>query len=252
MKTDAGDVRTLWYGFENKATKPVLFDMHGGGFILMSAEADDAMNRVIHEAVGCKIISIDYALAPEYPFPKAVDEVYAVVKAVHDGAERYGIDPCRMAIGGHSAGGNLATATCIQANRRRAFSFACQVLDYPPLDLATSPYDKPCPKGAIKPHTAAVYDACYIAPEQASNPLASPVYGSDEDLMGMPPALLILAGHDSLHDEGAHYAAMLKAAGVAVEMHDFPDEKHGFTYFRSKAAPAAMGLITDFLKRHLG
>lgn len=251
LETEAGTVRTLWYGFNNKRVTPVFFGMHGGGFILMNAEADNAMNTTICKTLACKVVSIDYSLAPERPFPVAVDEVYAVVKEVHKNAERHGVNPQRMAIGRHSAGGNLATATCIQANRKKEFRFACQVLDYPPLDLATSPFDKPFPKGAIKPQTAAIYDACYIAPQQAKNPLASPVYASGEDVKGMPPALVILAGHDSLHDEGAKYAELLKQAGAEVELHDFPEEKHGFTYFRSKAVPEAMKLITDFLNKHL-
>jgi len=251
LETEAGTVRTLWYGFEDETIKPVYFDMHGGGFILMSADADDAMNTSILETVGCKVISIDYSLAPEHPFPSALNEVYAVVKQVHENAGEYGVDPDHMAIGGHSAGGNLATATCIQANRKREFAFACQMLDYPPLDLATSPYEKPYPKGAIKPKSAAAYDACYIKPEQSKNPLVSPVYATEDDLKGMPPTLLILAGRDSLHDEGVRYAELLKDAGVALALHEFPNEKHGFTYFRSKAVPDATKLITDFFSKYL-
>jgi len=251
LETEAGTVRTLWYGFEDKTVKPVFFDMHGGGFILMNAEADEAMNVSIHQTTGCKVISIDYALAPEYPFPTAVNQVYAVVKEVHKNAARYGIDPERMAIGGHSAGGNLAAGACIQSVRKGEFRFACQMLDYPPLDLATSPYDKPCPKGAIKPGQAATYDACYINPAQAKDPLVSPVYAEKEELSKLPPTLIILAGYDSLHDEGAVYARLLEEAGVVVELHEFPEEKHGFTYFRSKALPRAMELITGFLDKYL-
>jgi acetyl esterase len=251
LETEAGRVRALFYGFEDEAVKPVLFDMHGGGFILMDAAADEAMNVRLQSDVGCKIISIDYTLAPEHPFPAAVQQVYAVVKAVHDHAEEYKIDPRRMAIGGHSAGGNLAAVTCIQAGAKREFEFACQLLDYPPLDLATSPYDKPCPRGAIKPKQAATYDACYVDPGEARNPLVSPVYATRDQLTGLPPALLILAGHDSLYDEGAKYGRLLAEAGVTVETHVFPEEKHGFTYFRSKGAPQALDLMSVFLKKNL-
>lgn len=251
IETEVGPVRTLLYGFDDDAVKPVFFDMHGGGFILMSAEADGAMNTTLREAVGCKIVSIDYALAPEHPFPTAVNQAYAVVKELYTNAEKYGIDPSRMAIGGHSAGANLATVTCIQAARKKEFGFACQVLDYPPLDLATSPYDKPCPKGVIKPKDAAMYDACYIEPSQAKDPLVSPVYAEREELSGLPPTLLILAGQDSLHDEGAKYGDLLREAGVTVEQHDFTTEVHGFTYYRSKEAPRAIQLMADYLKKHL-
>ena len=248
--TEAGPVRVLCYGFEDKTTKPVFFDLHGGGFILMSADADARMNHMILQAVDCKIVSIDYALAPEHPFPTAVNQIYAVVKEMHSNAGKYGIDPERMAIGGHSAGGNLATVTCIQAARKGGFKFVCQMLNYPPLDLATSPYDKPCPKGAIKPKAAATYDACYRDPSQAEDPLVSPVYASREELGAMPPALIILAGGDSLRNEGEKYAGLLKDAGVDVELSEFVKEKHGFTYFRSKETPTAMKLISDFLTKH--
>lgn len=239
LKTEAGTVRTLFYGFEDKTVKPILFDMHGGGFILMNAEADEPMNASIMKSVDCKIISIDYSLAPEHPFPCAADEVYAVVKEVFTNASKYGIDPSSMAIGGYSAGANLSTVTCIQAARKKKFSFACQMLNYPPVDLATSPYGKPCPKGAIKPKEAVTYDACYIEPAQADNPLVSPVYATKEELRDLPPAFIILAGFDSLHDEGAKLAKFMEEAGVAVEKHEFPEEKHGFTYYRSKAVPKA-------------
>lgn len=252
LRTEAGQVRTLWYGFDDPTVKPVFFDMHGGGFILMNADADGKMCAAFAKQAGCKVISIDYALAPEHPFPAAVDQVYAVVKEVHANAAKYGIDPDRMAIGGHSAGGNLAAAACILAARKAEFSFVCQVLDYPPLDLVTSPYDKPCPKGAIKPKTAEQYDLCYVMPEQRSDPLVSPVCAGEGELRLQPPALVILAGHDSLHDEGLRYGKMLENAGIPVELHEFPEEKHGFTYYGTKGGEEAIGLIGAYLKRMLG
>lgn len=165
--------------------------------------------------------------------------------------EKYGIDPNRMAIGGHSAGGNLATAACLMAADRSEFGFVCQVLDFPPLDLATSPFDKPCPKGAIKPKTAEEYDLCYVsADEQRCNPLVSPVYAPKEDLAKLPPALIVLAGQDSLHDEGLRYANLLKQAGTPVELHDLSGEKHGFVYYKSKATGSVVNTMAEFLARH--
>lgn len=251
LSTAAGNVRVLCYGFDDPAVKPVFFDMHGGGFILMNADADGRMCTAFAQTADCKVISIDYSLAPEHPFPTAVNEVYAVVKEVHANAEKYGIDPNRMAIGGHSAGGNLAAAVCILAARRQEFSFVCQVLDYPPLDLVTSPYDKPFPKGAIKPKTAEEYDLCYVEAEQRSDPLVSPVCAGEEELRRQPQALVILAGHDSLHDEGLRYSELLKEAGIAVELHDYPDEKHGFTYYGTKGGSQAIGQMAGYLRRKL-
>ena len=175
VDTESGKVRTLWYGFENPETAPVFFDLHGGGFILGSADMDEAINLEFNRQVGCKIISIDYAKAPEFPYPVAVEQVYAVVKHVFENAETYAIDGRRMAIGGHSAGGNLSTVTCMKAKKEGAFQFVCQVLDYPPLDLATSPLEKPQPRGCIPPKMAMVFDACYVDPAQAKDPHVSPV-----------------------------------------------------------------------------
>ncbi|TGE34959.1 alpha/beta hydrolase [Desulfosporosinus fructosivorans] len=251
LETEVGPVRTLWYGFEDKTVKPIFFDLHGGGFILMDADSDEPMNLIYLKKVGCKIISIDYGKAPENPFPIAVNQTYAVVKHVHQNAEKYGIDPDHMAIGGYSAGGNLSTVTCLQATRKKEFSFVCQALNYPPLDLSTSPYDKPCPNGAIKPKQASIYDACYIEQKDAKNPLVSPIYASNEELAGMPDALMILAGRDSLHDEGVRYAHLLEQAGVSVELHDYDNERHGFHFYRSKKIDKACNRMADFLKKHL-
>lgn len=251
VETDEGPVRAICFGFDDPAPKPVFFDMHGGGFILMNAEADGEMCSRIAKEADCKVVSIDYALAPEHPFPKALSQVYGVAKAMHADYKKYGIDPNRMAIGGHSAGGNLATAACLMAADRAEFGFVCQVLDFPPLDLATSPFEKPCPKGAIKPKTAEEYDLCYVsADEQRRNPLVSPVYAREEDLAKLPPALIVLAGHDSLHDEGLRYAHLLEQAGVSVELRDLPGEKHGFVYFKSKATDPVVGTMVEFLARH--
>ncbi len=178
IDTEFGKVRTLWYGFENPEKAPVYFDLHGGGFILGSADMDEEMNLELKEQVGCKIISIDYAKAPEFPYPVAVNQVYAVVKHVFENAEKYGIDRNKMAIGGHSAGGNLSTVTCMKAKKAGEFQFVCQILDYPPLDLATNPLDKPRPKGAIPPAMALIFNACYVDPDQAKDPYVSPVYAT--------------------------------------------------------------------------
>ena len=105
VDTGSGKVRTLWYGFENPETAPVFFDLHGGGFILGSADMDEAMNLEFNRRVGCKIISIDYAKAPEFPYPVAVEQVYAVAKHVYENADTYAIDRGRMAIGGHRRSG---------------------------------------------------------------------------------------------------------------------------------------------------
>jgi acetyl esterase len=251
IDTEYGKVRTLWYGFNNPEKTPIFFDLHGGGFILGSADMDDEMNLEFHRQVGCKVISIEYAKAPEFPYPAAVNQVYAVIKHVFENAEKYAIDNKRMSIGGHSAGGNLSTVTCMKAKKEGDFRFVCQILDYPPLDLATNPLDKPRPKGAISPKMAAIFDACYVDPAQAKDPYVSPVYATPEDLERLPPALFILAGKDSLHDEGMKYCEMLSAAGVVTECYEYPNAAHGFTYKPSKDTVDAWANMAAFLKKYL-
>ncbi len=212
---------------------------------------DEKMNLEFMKQVGCKIISIEYATAPEQPFPAGVNQIYAVVKQVYENAEKYRIDPQKMAIGGHSAGGNLSTVTCMKAKKEGLFQFVCQILDYPPLDLATSAYDKPQPKGCIPPKMAVMFDACYVEPDKARDPYVSPVYAKKEDIEGLPPALFILAGMDSLHDEGFKYYQMLTSAGVKTECYDYPNAAHGFTLQPSKDAMDAWGKMSAFLNDHL-
>ena len=251
IETEYGKIRTLWYGFNNKEKTPVLFTLHGGGFILMHADADEPMNIKFNKSIGCKIISIDYAKAPEYPYPAAVNQIYAVVKHVYENADKYRIDKNIMAIGGHSAGGNLSAVTCLKAKRLGEFKFVCQVLDYPPLDLATSAFNKPQPKGTISPKMAVMFDACYIKPSQAKDPFVSPIYATKEDITGLPPALFILAGGDSLHDEGMKYYKMLQSAGVEVECIEYPKSSHGFTYLQTADSKDAIAKMSAFFAKFL-
>lgn len=250
IDTEFGKVRTLGYGFENNEKAPIFFDLHGGGFILGRADMDETMNTEFYRQVGCKIISIDYAKAPENPYPAAVNQVYAVVKHVYENAEKFLIDTSKMAIGGHSAGANLSTVTCLKAKKEGEFQFVCQILDYPPLDLATSALNKPQPEGCIPPKMALMFDACYVDPVQARDPFVSPVYATHEDLKGMPPALFILPGRDSLHDEGLEYCNKLKAAGVVAECYEYPHAVHGFTYKSSVDTTDALEKMTAFLRKH--
>ena len=251
IDTEFGKVRTLWYGFKKTEKAPVYFDLHGGGFVLGSADMDEAMNLELARQVGCKIISIDYAKAPDFPYPVAVNQVYAVVKHVFENAEKCAIDSHKMAVGGHSAGGNLGAVTCLKAKKEGEFQFVCQILDYPALDLAVDPLEKPRPKGAISPEMGMMFNACYIDPSQAKELYASPVYATREDLEGLPPALFILAGGDSLHDEGVKYCNMLKSAGVLAECHEYPNSPHGFTYQRSAETTDAVSKMAAFLTKYL-
>lgn len=251
IDTSFGKTRTLWYGFENHAKAPLFFDLHGGGFVVGTADIDEAMNLEFCKQVGCKIISIEYAKAPSNPFPTALNQIFAVVNHVVENADLYGIDTKKIAIGGHSAGANLSTVTCMKAKKEGKFQFACQVLDYPPLDLATSAFDKPQPKGCIPPKIALMFNACYVDPSEAKNPFVSPVYATIDDVKDLPPALFILAGMDSLHDEGKKYYELLTTAGVVAECYEYSNAVHGFTLNPSVDTTDAVSKMSEFLKRNL-
>jgi acetyl esterase len=251
IDTTEGKVRTLWYGLDAGKDVPLFIDLHGGGFILGNPEMDEEINVAIQQDVGCKVVSVDYTKAPNHPYPAAVNQVYAVVEYIVSHADDLGIDPNKMAIGGHSAGGNLATVTCIKAKEQQNFQIACQILDYPPLDIATSAYKKPQPKGCIPPDMAEMFNACYVEPEQAKEIYVSPIFAISDQLHGLPPALIIVAGQDLLHDEGLLYAELLSKAGVAVETYEYRNAAHGFTLKSSDDSKDAISKMIHFLKKYL-
>ncbi|MFX0101941.1 MAG: alpha/beta hydrolase [Candidatus Hodarchaeota archaeon] len=249
VDTTHGKIKILEYGFDSEEISPLYIDLHGGGFILMTPDSDQPMNLYIKEKANVKIISIDYPKAPKNPYPIALEAIYEIVEYYLQNASKYGIDPEHVGIGGHSAGANLATVTCIRAKEKGDFSFRFQLLDYPPLDLKTNPYKKPKPIGAVLPWMAVAFNACYTDLETAGSPYVSPIFSTPAQLMGLPPTLLIVAGRDSLHDEGVLYKEMLEKAGVPVEFHDFKKSVHGFTLKKWSNAKKAHAIMADFINR---
>jgi len=258
LDTEAGRVRTLCYGLEREEKLPLFVNIHGGGFILGHPEMDDPyMPRVSVEG-GVKIISVDWSHSPEHPFPVALNECYAVVKYAQTHPDEFGIDASRVAVGGHSAGGNYTAAICLLNAERRELAIRCAILDYPPLDIYTEPEDKPPGKGLtarifLSPKMAGIFNACYcLEREDRKNPLVSPVYASAEKLAVFPPTLVITAGKDSLCDEGERFAKLLEQAGADVTYRCFEKSPHGFTLSNRPDAREGWGLMIEFLTKHLG
>jgi acetyl esterase len=250
-------VRTLGYRLDEPERLPLFVNMHGGGFILGNPEMDDPfMPRVAAEA-GVKILNVDYALAPQEPFPKAVDEVYAVIKYAQQHADELGIDPERIAIGGHSAGGNLSAAVCLMNAERGELNLKCAILDYPPLDIYTDPDDKPKGKGLLArvfmgPKTARLFNACYCNDlEGRKNPLVSPVFASKEALKAFPPTLILTAGMDSLCAEAEKFRDMLIKAGIDVTHKRFEKSPHGFTLSDKPDAQEGWTMMIAHLRKYL-
>ena len=251
VPTSAGPTRILLYApnLMPGGRLPVFVNIHGGGFIQGSAEDDDVWCRRIVDAVGCAVVSIDYCLAPEHPFPAALEECYDVLKWIRATAQETGFDPARVAVGGHSAGGNLTAALCLLARERREFSICYQILNYPPLDFSVDPFSKPGGDTLLTPRAQAFFTSCYLAdPRDAVNPLASPLL--EENLAGLPGALIIAAEKDPLCGEDALYAERLSAAGTDVTFRMFRGCMHAFTHFGPPdQAEEAWGLIEGKLRQ---
>ena len=251
---DGRQVRVLSYTPEGKdqAPLPVYFDVHGGGFIMGTPEGDDAFCQRVCEELGIRVIGIDYRLAPENPCPADKEDVYDVIEYCHDHPQKYGIDPEKMAVGGHSAGANISAVVGKWAVRSGTFSLRCQILDYPPMDVQTNPYQKFFTEGAIPPFVADLFNDCYIDHAHAGDPDCSPVYCSEEDLKGQCPAVVLTCEIDSLRDEGEQYALMLMKAGVEVTAKRFLGAAHGFTmHTGDPLADAGQKMMIEGLRRYL-
>ncbi len=254
LNTGAGRVRVLAYNLEKPEKLPLFVNMHGGGFILGHPEMDDPYMMNIADNAKVKIISIDYSTSPEAVFPQAINECYAVVKYAKEHPEEFGIDPERIAVGGHSAGGNFSAAICLKDAEQKKLGTKCVILDYPPLDIYTDPYLKPQPKGSglLPPKVCRIFNACYCNDkEERKNPLISPVYATTDQLKTFPPTLILTAGRDSLCNEAEVFRDKLKTAGVKVTHKRFEDSVHGFTLSDKPDAVEGWQMMIDFLKANL-
>jgi len=230
IPTRNGEIRALIYRPKTENTAlPVFFDFHGGGFVFGVPEMDDSYCQKISENLGIVVISVDYRLAPEFPYPAALEDAHDVAMYVHSNPGKYGINPDLIAIGGHSAGANISTVVTMMIKKSREFELRCQVLDYPALDFETDADLKESPLGSIPPSLMEMFESCYCEVEERSDVYVSPLLASTEELAGLPPAIIISAGIDSLEKEDGTYAARLKEAGVPVEYYHYPDVAHGFT-----------------------
>jgi acetyl esterase len=211
------------------ADKPVLVYFYGGGWTLGSIETSDAVCRTLANATGALVLAPGYRLAPEHKFPTAVYDCFAAVRWVADNAARLGADPARIAVGGDSAGGNLAAAVTLLARDRGGPALAAQVLVYPNTDYES---DTPSLRENTDPllfnrTSVGWYWGHYLnSPADGVDPLASPLRA--DDLSGLPPALVITAEYDPLRDQAEQYATALSEAGVPVVASRYDGMVHGF------------------------
>lgn len=230
----SGEIEVFFHPGSAPAKNPVVFELHGGGFAFGDASEGDVLCEQLKKDLEITVVSINYRRSPKHPFPAALEDVFDAIAYFHDHAFVYGIDPDRMAVFGHSAGGNLTAAVSILANRTKAFPLKAQLMTYPYLDLAESPFDKPKYPEALPAAALLSFNEMYTRPDQRRETLVSPVFAQKEDLIGLPPALILTAEFDSLNAEGRRYAELLRSAGVSVEEHEITGAIHGFLedYFK--------------------
>jgi acetyl esterase len=212
-----------------KSALPGLVFFHGGGWVIGDLESHDPLCRHLANASGCTVVSVDYRLAPEHKFPAAVEDCLAATEWVAETGASLGIDSERLAVGGDSAGGNLAAVTSLLARDRGSPPLRYQLLLYPPLDFAGKhPSRSRFAEGYLLTRaTMRWFSEHYLRrPEDAASWSASPLQAAD--LAGLPPAFVLTAGFDPLCDEGVAYAERLRQHGVAVNHRHVPDQIHGF------------------------
>jgi acetyl esterase len=209
--------------------QPVLVFFHGGGWVFGDIETHDNLCRGLANAADCTVVSVDYRLAPEHKFPAAVDDAFAATKWVVGHASELGLDAGRVAVGGDSAGGNLATVVSLLAVRENAFKIAYQVLLYPTTDLSLTfdSYRRAGDHFNLTANTMRWFREHYLTgPDQIDDWRASPLRAGN--VAHMPPALIITAGCDPLCDEGEAYARLLARNNVPITYRLFPGQMHGF------------------------
>jgi acetyl esterase len=233
--------------------RPTLVFIHGGGFIYGGLESHDAVCRVLAELAGVQVIAVDHRLAPEHPFPAAYDDCATAYAWIVEHAAELAVDTARLAVGGDSAGGNLAAGVAIEA-ARGGLPLAFQLLVYPVTDSVTrSASRKAFAEGFFltQAFMDLAVDSYLPQHDDRKDPRASPLYA---DLpAGLAPALVVTAGFDPLRDEGEAYARALDDAGLTVELRRESGLVHGFLNWvgvGSSARSAALE-IADTLRLRL-
>ncbi len=216
---------------------PLTLFFHGGGMVFGDLDSHDAVCRFLAEEAAVRVLSVDYRLAPEHPFPAGVDDAWAALEWVSEHPEEYAADPARLAVAGDSAGGHLAAATAIRAAQEgRALAF--QLLIYPMTQLC-SRFPSRASFGEGFYLTAEYMDEAeerYLAGGDPTDPRGSVLLADLPD--GLAPAYLCTAGFDPLRDEGDAYAEKLAEAGVTVQHQVFGDHIHGFANLLLTEGPA--------------
>lgn len=226
----AGPMRVRVYNPNPQASspQPALIYIHGGGWCLDSIESHDSVCRGLANQADLVVLSLDYRLAPEHPFPAGLEDCYAATQWICSNAKQLKLDPTRIALGGDSAGGNLTAAVLMLAHERHGAPIAFQMLLYPCVHMkAQTGSRKAFAWGYVLDADLCdwVIDS-YSGGHDLGDPLLSPLLA--KDLSFMPPALVVTAGYDILRDEGKQYADLLQQQGVKCTYECYEGLIHGF------------------------
>lgn len=245
-RTISGEDRTTGlriYTPDGPGPFPLMMFFHGGGFVTCDLDSHDPVCRRLCNLTGAVIVAVDYALAPEHPFPAAPEDCYQATCYAVEMAASLNADPDRLIVVGDSAGGNLASVVCLLSRERGGPTIRHQVLYYPATShRCDTPSWTEFATGYFltKPMMQWFWQQYLQNPEDGESPLASPLLTPDPS--GLPPATIFTAGLDPLRDEGLAWAKALERAGVPATARDFPGLIHGFLNFAVLVEPADVAL----------
>ena len=245
MPADVGDVRVrIVRPYDAAGTLPAILYMHGGGWVLGNADTHDRLVRELAVGARAAIVFVEYDRSPEAHYPVAIEQGYATAQWITREGAANGLDPERIAVAGDSVGGNMTAALTLMASGRGDVRFVHQSMYYPVTDAAmdTGSYGQFAEGYFLTAKAMAwFWDAYAPDIERRSEPYASPLRATDEQLAGLPPAFLIVDEADVLRDEGEAYAARLRAAGVAVTTVRYDGITHDFMMLNRSARRTRRG-----------
>lgn len=228
----AGPLGARLYVGNSQPDKPLIVYFHGGGWVIGDLDTHTHFCQYLNKKSGCSVISVDYRLAPEHPFPAAPDDCMAATRWIATHIGDFGPSNHRIVLAGDSAGANLATITCLQAEPELRDQIAAEILLYPATDHYTTEYPSYIEKATGQALTTKVmifFWDTYLGATTASSPQAARAFPiRSEKLASLPPTFLVTAESDPLRDEGRAYGAKLEQAGVALQCHHYDTAAHGF------------------------
>jgi len=247
----AGKITIRIYTPEGRGPFPPVIFYHGGGWSIGSLDSHEGICAALANKAKAVVFSVDYRLAPEDPFPAAVDDCYAAFEYVNDNAASFHVDPNRIVVMGDSAGGNLAAVVSIKAQKDKGPKIALQILVYPATNMKNldTPSYRRFGKGYdVDKEMIDKFIDCYVPnKKELADPGVSPFLA--KDLKNLPPTLLITAEYDPLRDDGRKFASKLKKAGVPVKYSMYKGVIHGFLSFTTfHAAQKALAEIADSIR----